>query len=239
MISVCMATYNGEKYVKQQLQSILEQLSDDDEVIVSDDKSTDGTLDVIKSLNDKRVRIFVNQRSKHGLEKIQLVTTNFENALNHSHGDIIFLSDQDDVWADDKVKVSLKYLEKYDYIVSNYYITDENLNVVKESNNIKNRWKYLITSTPYTGSCAAFKRKVLDKAMPFPKGLQSHDRWIGFIASFFYKYDVIPEKLLYYRRNNGSASTTTLEKDVSDNTVGKRISIRLFYIIHLLKVAFR
>lgn len=234
-----MATYNGEKYIGEQLQSILKQISQEDEVIISDDQSTDNTINIIKSFNDKRIKIVVNQRDKTALETIQLITTNFENALKHSVGDIIFFSDQDDVWVDNKVEVSLKYLEEYDYIVSNYYVTDENLNVVKESSNVKNRWKYLITSTPYTGSCAAFKRKILDKAFPFPKYLQSHDRWIGFIASFFYKYDVVPDKLIYYRRNSTSSSSMTVDKDVSNYPLWKRIFTRLFYIHQLIKVAIR
>lgn len=234
-----MATYNGEKYIGEQLQSILKQISQEDEVIISDDKSTDNTINIIKSFNDKRIKIIVNQRDKSALETIQLVTTNFENALKHSVGDIIFFADQDDVWVDNKVEVSLEYLKKYDYIVSNYYVTDEDLNVVKESRNVKNRWKYLITSTPYTGSCAAFKRKILDKAFPFPKCLQSHDRWIGFIASFFYKYDVVPDKLIYYRRNSTSSSSMTIDKDVSNNSLWKRVSTRLFYIHQLIKVAIR
>ena len=91
MISVCIATYNGEKYIKEQLLSILPQLGKKDEVIISDDHSTDNTLDIVKGLNDNRIKIVMNNREKG-------YTSNFENALSYAIGDYIFLSDQDDIW---------------------------------------------------------------------------------------------------------------------------------------------
>ena len=103
MISVCMATYNGEKYIELQLRSILPQLSEDDEVIVSDDASTDQTLDVVRRLNDNRIKI-VHHETDHGY------TRNFENALKYAKGDYIFLSDQDDEWLPEKVQVTLQAL---------------------------------------------------------------------------------------------------------------------------------
>lgn len=104
MISVCVATYNGEMYIRQQLQSILCQLADSDEVIISDDGSTDGTLTVIREINDKRIRLIDGPRR-------QSPTLNFENALRQAKGDHIFLSDQDDVWKPEKVAVCMKWLK--------------------------------------------------------------------------------------------------------------------------------
>ena len=97
MISVCIATYNGEKYIKQQLLSILKQIKVNDEIIISDDHSTDKTFNIIKSFNDTRIKFFLNNKGKG-------YTRNFENALEKAHGDIIFLSDQDDIWIDNKVE---------------------------------------------------------------------------------------------------------------------------------------
>ena len=76
-ISVCMATYNGERYIREQMESILKQLGEDDEVIVSDDGSKDHTLDIVRSFGDARIKIFENH-GEHGYTK------NFDNALNHS-----------------------------------------------------------------------------------------------------------------------------------------------------------
>lgn len=98
MISVCLATYNGQQYILEQLQTILPQLSEDDEIIISDDNSTDNTVNLIKSINDNRIKIFINKSGK------RIYTKNFENAINHSLGDFIFLCDQDDVWMPNKVE---------------------------------------------------------------------------------------------------------------------------------------
>ena len=122
MISVCMASYNGEKYIKQQIDSILKQLSDEDELVISDDGSTDNTLSVIQSIHDKRIKLIHNQ-GEHGYSR------NFENALKNSKGDYIFLSDQDDVWKDNKVETILPLLKKYAFVVHDTEMTDENLKV--------------------------------------------------------------------------------------------------------------
>lgn len=240
MISVCIATHNGEKYIKEQLDSILCQLSSEDEVVISDDGSSDSTLEIIKSLNDTRVKV-VYQESPRGLSGHEYATLNFENALRNAKGDFIFLSDQDDVWADNKVIVSMKYLDKYDYIVSDAYVTDAKLNVVSDTRFTKdekvhfNKYLAVVLSTPYQGSCAAFKRCVLDKALPFPKGTQSHDRWIGNVAAFFFNHKIISEKLIYYRRHE---ATTSNSFGVGSRSAGliKTIGYKLGYIKGLLSI---
>lgn len=238
MISVCMATYNGGKYIREQIDSILSELKADDELIISDDSSTDNTLEIISSYNDSRIKLIELKRDKTRMQKIQLVTTNFENALKYANGDYIFLADQDDVWTKDKVQVSLDYLNNkgYDYIVSDCYITDSHLNVIAntrfDGSFTLNRWKALISPTPYQGSCAAFRRTVLEKSLPFPKNLQSHDRWIGFIASFKFKYKIIPEKLVFYRRHESNTSTAT---EQSKSKALYKVYTRLQYISKLIK----
>ena len=85
MISVCIATYNGEKFLRQQIESILSQLSHDDEIIVSDDCSSDRTVDLLREFKDERIKLFVND-SNVGVVK------NFENAIKNSTQEFIFLS---------------------------------------------------------------------------------------------------------------------------------------------------
>ena len=89
MISVCIATYNGEHYINQQLKSILSQLSYNDEIIISDDSSNDKTINIIESFNDKRIKLLKYQKYFNPIY-------NFENTLKNVSGDYIFLSDQDD-----------------------------------------------------------------------------------------------------------------------------------------------
>ena len=89
-IAVCMASYNGEKYIKEQLESILPQLGEDDDLIISDDGSKDNTYEIIRQFGDKRIKYIMNT-GKHGS------TYNFQNALKNADADIYFLADQDDV----------------------------------------------------------------------------------------------------------------------------------------------
>lgn len=214
MISVCLASHNGEKYLKEQITSIIHQLNENDELIISDDGSTDATLKIISEFNDSRIHVVNKDNKGLKIPPNELATRNFENALLNCKGDYIFLSDQDDVWVDNKVETSLKYLKEYDYIVSDAYVTDADLNVIYETRFMKeekihtNKYMALVFATPYQGSCAAFRREVLEKALPFPKGLQSHDRWIGNVAAFLFNVKIIPEKLIYYRRHEGTASNS-------------------------------
>ena len=119
MISVCIATYNGAPYITEQLASICAQLSDNDEIIISDDGSTDSTLDVVRAFGDPRIRIVRNQSQR-------CYTANFENALRHAQGDYIFICDQDDVWLPNKVETIVHYLcdEGYSIVAHDAIVTD-------------------------------------------------------------------------------------------------------------------
>ncbi len=232
-VSVCMATFNGEQYIQPQIDSILSQLSPQDELIISDDGSTDHTLDIITSYasKDKRIKVLKFSRDKQGQLPVTLATTNFENALRHVNGDYIFLADQDDVWLPEKVATMKKALEKYDYIVSDAYVTDSNLHILSESRFneavTKDRWKALFKPTPWTGCCAAFKKNVLMAALPFPSRLQSHDRWIGYIGSLFFKSLIMEQPLIYYRRHHNNTSGS------SKSNLTYKINTRIHYIFHL------
>ena len=210
MISVCIATYNGEKYIKEQLSSILNQLSEKDEIIISDDSSTDKTVEIIESFQDKRIKILKNN-------KFRQPNLNFEKALKYSKGDIIFLSDQDDVWVENKVEIILNQLKKYDLIVSDAFITNEKLNITNESlfseiNSNRGILKNIIKNT-YYGCCITFKRKVLKKALPFPKTREiGHDLWLGIIADRYFKVKFLKEKLIYFRRHENNLTTIKKSK---------------------------
>lgn len=204
MISVCMATYNGEKYIKRQVLSILKQLGDDDELIISDDSSTDKTLDVIKSISDRRIKCCGGN--------FHSPTMNFENALLQAKGDYIFLSDQDDEWLPDKVNVCMNYLTTNDCIISDCYVVNKDHSIINPSFYQKNRTKpgkfyNLLIRNGYLGCCMAFNRKVLEKSLPFPKNIPLHDLWIGNVAAFGFSLQFVPEKLIYYCRHGDNAST--------------------------------
>ena len=204
MISVCIATYNGARYIGEQLASILKQLSAEDEVVVSDDGSTDGTIDIVRSLNDRRIRIVDGPR-RHS------PTLNFEWALRNAKGEYIFLADQDDVWIEDKVRRCVEELQKCDCVVSDARVTDSLLNTTSESlfqlmHVRRGRLSNLLWRNGYTGCCMAFKREVLSKALPFPTDIPMHDIWIGNVAAFCGSLHFINDRLLLFRRHDAAAS---------------------------------
>ena len=204
MISVCIATYNGERFIREQIDSILRQLSSDDEIIVSDDGSTDDTISIINSIDDKRIRVIEGPRK-------QSPTSNFECALKASKGDYIFMSDQDDVWKPNKVKICMEWLQRYDCVVSDAEVTDSSLNPlypslyaimqVRQGRIYNTIWK-----NGYTGCCMAFRRNVLEASRAFPKDIPMHDIWIGNVAAYKYNVMFIPDTLIYFRRHEDTTS---------------------------------
>ena len=211
-ISVCIATYNGEKYIKEQLTSILSQLNQEDEIIISDDGSKDNTIRIIKSFNDKRIKI-VQNTGKHG------VVPNFENALKYASGDYIFFSDQDDIWASNKVKRCIEVLQNHDLVIHNSLIMDGKGNVsdidffsLRKSR--KGYWRNLYKNS-YVGSCMAFKKELLPFILPFPKHILWHDMWIGLMAEKKGHTTFIPDKLIFYRRHGNNASATAEKSSYS------------------------
>ncbi|MFQ6792060.1 MAG: glycosyltransferase family 2 protein [Thomasclavelia sp.] len=211
MISVCMATYNGEKYIKDQLLSILSQISDNDEIIISDDGSTDNTKDIVATLNDSRI-IWIENKGVHGF------TANFENALKHASGDIIFLSDQDDIWRSKKVEITLEKMKIYDFVISDCITVDNCGNVLQDSRfksfGVKKGIIRHFIKSRYLGCCMAFKKEVLNVALPFPKkyNLVEHDIWLALIGMCFFNFDLIHEPLIYYRRHMNNVSNGGFEK---------------------------
>ncbi len=205
-LSVALAAYNGEAYIEEQLTSILQNLRDGDEVIVSDDGSTDGTQDIVRNLakEDKRVKLF--DGPCQGLIK------NFENALSHCDGDIVFLSDQDDIWHVDKVEAVLACFEETGaaLVIHDAQMTDNERHVLSPSffafrgsraGFFKNLWK-----NSYIGCCMAFKKDVLTAAMPFDDRIPMHDQWLGLLAEKRHSVVFLQKVLLDYRRHEGTAT---------------------------------
>lgn len=212
MISVCIATYNGDKYIKEQICSILPQLSEVDELIVSDDSSKDDTLVILENMKDERIKI-IHNTGKHG------VVPNFENALKHSSGDIIFLSDQDDIWDGNKVKRCVDVLQDADLVVHNSRVVYEDGSHLDEDffklrHSRSGYWKNLFKNS-FVGSCMAFRKEVKEYVLPFPKHILWHDMWIGLMVERHGKTKFIDDQLLYYRRHGNNASATSEKSSFS------------------------
>lgn len=209
MISVCMATYNGARFIREQIDSILLQLGADDELIVSDDGSTDGTLEILAeyATADARVRVLhhIPNPRYSGHER---ATANFENALRNASGKYIFLADQDDVWHGDKVSVCIKKLEEYDFVVHGMNRMDwqGNLNKSNTPVHIPKNWVAHILRMRLYGCCMAFRKKLLSACLPFPKRLVGHDHWISALAIRFCTVSCIKQPLMNYREHPMSVS---------------------------------
>ncbi|WP_200864754.1 glycosyltransferase family 2 protein [Arcticibacter svalbardensis] len=230
-----MATYNGALYIKPQIESILKQLHADDELIISDDSSTDNTLEVIKAVCDSRVIILEGNRFRDPIK-------NFEHALKSARGVFIFLSDQDDVWIDGKYEKMLTVLEEFDLVVSDSIIVDENLAVLHPSffayfGSGKGILKNMIRST-YYGSCMAFRQNVLKLAMPFPDTKEiGHDLWIGLVAELTGRVCFLTQPMLLYRRHKNTFSSAGV--GLSSRSVGQKFYGRVVMIWELCKFILR
>lgn len=226
-----MATYNGEKYLRQQLESILPQLSEEDELVISDDHSTDSTDLIVKNLCDSRI-IYLKNTLQAG------VAHNFENALRHAHGDIVFLSDQDDVWLPAKIKEMTDFLldKKLDIVTCDCSLTDENLNVTQPSYYAnahpltKSAWGNLVKNL-WLGSCMAFRREVIESASPFPANIVAHDLWLALYGQLHYRCGYYPRVLQLYRRH---PDTVSFAGSKSKNSFYFRVRYRLWVLWYLL-----
>lgn len=230
-LSVCMATYNGERFIRRQLETILSQLGPEDEVVVSDDSSTDRTLEVVRSFADPRIRIFAGNTCRSPI-------FNFENALKQATGDVIALADQDDVWLLNKVEVIREQFNGRErevfLIVMDGRVVDEEERVLEESifrriNAGPGLLKNIYDNT-FLGCSMAFTRPLLEIALPFPRTIPMHDMWLGDLAQIFGSVAFVPEKTVLYRKHG--ASMTDFKRRFMPVTQIKR---RWWLAYHLVK----
>jgi glycosyltransferase involved in cell wall biosynthesis len=216
------------------LESILSQLNDGDEIVISDDSSTDETIKIIKSFKDPRIKVIENRNGRFHL-------INFENAISHARHDLIFLSDQDDIWVEGKVSAVTRELETCDLVNTDHSVIDEKGNVIVKS------YFSEVTSRPgviknllkcsYFGCCMAFNRRVFDKAYPFPRNITSHDVWLGHVADLFFKVKFLNFPYTLYRKHDNNFSTAADPK--SKNSIWKKLKFRYFLIINTLPLFFK
>lgn len=229
MISVCLASYNGEKYIAEQINSILVQLDEKDELIISDDGSTDATIHIIKGIDDVRIKL-IHHVGQHGY------THNFENALKHATGNYIFFSDQDDVWLPNKIEKMMKWLVQDNYVISDAYVTNEKLNIkyrLSEWRRYRKGYFPNLSKSIYAGCTAAFTRNIRNYALPFPKSkLIQHDTWIGLLCELKFNVVYIDEPLIYFRRHKANTSSSG---NKSSNNIFFMLKYRLALLFFTLK----
>jgi glycosyltransferase involved in cell wall biosynthesis len=215
-----MATYNGSRYVAEQLASIMPQLREGDEILVADDGSTDGTVSKIRSFGDA-VRIIATER-------VGGVVPNFERVILAATGDCIVLSDQDDVWLPGRLDLIRDSLEQVDLVVLNGQLTDESLHPgpesVFEAVGVRKGFIANLIKNSFVGSCMAFRSTLRDRVVPFPPGVPWHDWYIGLVACATGRIHHVHRTTMYYRRHAGNASPTGAR---SPNSLRRMFAMRV------------
>jgi glycosyltransferase involved in cell wall biosynthesis len=206
-VSVCMATRNGELYLEAQLRSIISQLQPGDELVVSDDSSTDHTVEILKRFEGPQVRLFLGNSFFDPIG-------NFEHCLRQARHDILVLADQDDVWLDNRLPVVRQHMAgrtgkicaimtDADLIDADGQATGRTLfHHFRASNGLLRNlfWNC------YTGCAMAISRPLFELALPFPKGIPMHDAWLGLLSEAVGSMELIQEKTFLYRRHQHNAS---------------------------------
>lgn len=214
-VSVAMAVCNGAQYIPCQVDSILSQLSPGDELVISYDASNDGTWDVISAYKaqDPRVKIFRNDRLG--------VAANFSNAISHCEGDVIFISDQDDQWMQNKrSRVLQAFMETgADMVIHNGIHTDAQLNPVSEpffsTSRIGNGKIRNIMRSRYSGCCMAFTREMRKAILPIPTDIDAYDRWSAIVAEFTGNIAYVDDILILHRIHGMNVTPTDLRSIVT------------------------
>lgn len=210
--SICIATYNGSKYLRSQLSSILMQIGADDEVIIVDDCSSDATVEIIESFGDERVKVYKNQRNQRHVRS-------FAKAISLAQNELIFLSDQDDIWEKNRLEIfEKKFLDfpEVQLVTSNFYCIDDEdrlienqLRKVSASSSTsyrKNILDILNGRIGYYGCAMAFRRDLVSILLPIPDYVEAHDLWIGMAANVRKSNLHIEDKTLYHRIHRDNAS---------------------------------
>lgn len=232
LISIVMATYNGEKYLRKQLVSILGQTYQHFELIVVDDASTDETLSILNeySVLDDRIHVFPAE------ENIGLVA-NFERGLRLAKGEFIALSDQDDIFRKNKIELLLTALKDHpsrDLVLSDLSLIDENGNHIAHS-----MWRYsrlkpkqgkpfrrLLYANFATGCAMMVRRRLLELAIPFPPDCNLHDWWLAVVASSSKAGGIclVDKQLTAYRQHGSNVLGTKEANKLKMGTIISRIT---------------
>lgn len=213
-----MATYNGEKYLVEQLDSIINQTYRNWNLLIRDDNSTDKTLEIIQNYHkkDKRIKILKDNKGNLGIVR------NFEELLKSSESEFIMFSDQDDIWVENKLDMYLKMIEKIKnkgfMIHSDAILFDKNKsNILKDTfiskKAINKGLENVFFNYFVQGATILISKEIKNFILPFPKEVYLHDRYIHLISELFFERIFVNKALIYYRQHG-------------DNQIGAKNTIR-------------
>jgi len=210
-VSVVMAVYNGRRYLVAQIESVLAQLDDADELVIVDDGSSDGSPDLVRSLDSPRVRLFVNPRN------LGVIGT-FNRGLGLARHELIFLCDQDDLWLPGKKTAFVAEFvrdRKVSVVISDAQVIDGD-GIVRSGSYFEDLRGGFAGSLPatlwrsrYLGCAMAVRHSLLRAALPIPAGVPMHDMWLGALGAVFGRVVYVRRPLLQYRRHAANVSPLT------------------------------
>lgn len=237
-ISVCIATYNGERFLRMQLDSIVAQMIDGDELIIVDDHSSDSTVEIIKSYcSVVKIKIVINEENK-GVNK------SFEVCIANASNEIILLADQDDIWPVDRVAIMVDALadDKVKLVSGNSCYVDAVGDPIdfpaiplKSSESKKlliNTARILMGQGAYFGCAMAFKKTLNNIILPFPDYIESHDLWIA-QAAIISNESLHIESIVLLRRVHGNNAS------IINRPLIEKLFSRAVFIGSILHIAFR
>lgn len=229
-VSVCMACYHGEKYIEEQISSILPQLNAEDELIIIDDHSSDKTAEMIRGMKDQRIKYVFNEKNLG-------VNRSFEKAVQMAENDYLFMADQDDIWTEGRLEAMLKELQKGRLLVSgnsaaidsdgkksNY---DLGILYQKDSDSYGKNILRIFTGKAYYYGCAmAFRKELCKVILPFPAYIESHDLWIAMAANML-KSNFHMEKIVLKRRIHGN-NASVLQRKLTEKLYSRWIFVKSY-----------
>jgi len=206
LVSIALATYNGEKFLKAQLESIYAQTYKNIEVVVTDDCSDDRTLEILEQY-----------REQHGLKYYQNdtnlgVVKNFERAISFCRGEYIALADQDDIWLDNKIELLVNHIGNSSMIFTDAKLIDEKGNVIQKSFHESTKeyiptvdaYNYLLHKNFVTGCTVLFDKNIIKGKLSIPEKLFLHDHWLALLATQYNGVKYVKQQLILYRQHENN-----------------------------------
>lgn len=212
LISVAMCTYNGARFLEQQLNSIVSQTYSHLEIVIADDCSTDDTITIIRHFqqHDPRIRLVQGERNLGFIG-------NFARVLQECSGELIALADQDDIWFPEKIATLWRQIDDNLLIYSRVKMIDAAGQALAETFPRVNRLEGacalgLLVDNCVTGHACLIRRELLDATLPFPQSIKAHDQWLAIIAASSGRMKASDEVLSYYRKHDSNALLSSKKK---------------------------
>ena len=216
-VYILLSTYNGERYLKEQLDSLYNQTYKKFKIIVRDDNSTDNTFEILKSYDVKIIP------SENNLGAKKSFATLLEYALTNTDAEYFMFCDQDDIWETGKIEKTVKKMKelkkRYENIPllvhSDLKVVDEKLTILNNSfwdyekiNPLINNFHNLLMQNTITGCTMMINRRLAELASPIPNDSVMHDAWLGLVVSCFGKIGIVNEQTIQYRQHSTNSVGT-------------------------------